>query len=331
MSLPKFVPPIVLDQYDDGGALFRAELGSDPPGDLLKTAADLASTRRYAADYALSFEGPHGVEHRFPTVDAGNTLISAMYFEKTAAALPTTVRTQTSQRLRAALDGFGFKTSEGFDKTAASEVDVLSYNTEQEGTSLEALFGVGAADDPFEMVRDEFSGLSPRGKQRFAMTIKTAGLELPPELEDYASTTLGSDVDAAIDLRMLHVGAEQHPAMRELKKTAAACDPAELVSFLEEFDASNGLTHLYGRRLPDPIMSVHSTVLRKTAMLKEATAVVAGREYAAQDISAFAKAQATQLSDTFGADLASELAARPVETLQSLPEPHQRAIARMMA
>ena len=320
---------LVLDHYDDGGALARAQMGGEPP-ELTKTAADLSSVPRRDADYAVSFLSPRGVEHRFPIVDAGNALLSGVYYETTGALLPPELRKEAAVKLSDALQRFGFQPPPYLEKAASADFDASGWTTDDDSVLLK-LFGVdGAADDQMELIRDEFEGLSPRGKRRFAMTVKQASVQLPADLAAYAGSTYGDDFPAAINMRKERTPDDMHPALDMVKLAARATAPDEMVEFLHEFDVSNNLTQFYGRALPDPYQSVYGTTKDKTATVKKASVTIGNREYSEHQVAFLAGVRRAKVEDVFGAELAAQLADRPIEVLDSLPGPHKLALARMM-
>lgn len=320
-----------LDQYDDNGLFLRKELGSKPVPYVIKTAADLSSTVTHnEEDYALVVETPMGREYRYPCVDAGNTLASAMYFSEYGGGLPQEEQVKVAQNLNNALLSFGFTPPEVLTKTASLE---LGYSDHADNMSLESLFGVGPSDQ-YEVIEDAFNGCSPRGKRRLLLQVKEASahLELPQHMQDYASESLGSDLKMSLDLRKLVV---MDPAASEqldsLLEKSAGVDVDSLASALYEFDIEQGITHLYNNLIPDPYASVLGTSIEKTAQAGGDEVVeVGGREYSNSDLQAYAESSNNRLGEVFGEDFSQQFSEDPLNVFKSLPVTHRQAIAGMI-
>lgn len=317
----KHVPPL-LDQYDDGGKLFIEALGGMEPPELLKTAADLSQVQPELDDYALVVPTAQGMLYRFPVTDAGNTLVSAMYFEKTGGALPVEVAAEVASNLSAALVSYGF-TPPAYLATAA----------------MAKVASVG--DDDLmptrhmteEDIYAEFLASDPIARRYMAVAMVKEASMLPEGLaEVYAGSVLGTDFDMAIDARMPYVPDAERPVLEDLKKTATITPPDELMVYLYEYDISRNLTRLYDRHIPDAAAAVFGNTLAKYASAhdKVASVVLDGRELSSEALHTFASSRKDAIADTFGEDLAAQLVDRPVEVFSSLPAPHQRALVRMM-
>lgn len=320
--------PQVLDHYDDNGQLLRRKFANTPIPAIIKTAADMSvAKRKFADDYALVCQTAHGQDFRLPVVDAGNSVASALYFAEYGDQLAPELRKVAAANLKAALESFGFQVPEELSKTAALE---LGYSGEAESASLEVLFGV-TADDPMEMVQDAFASCSPRGKRRMMMRVKEAGAQLPDDTADYARDEIGTDFDMALELRGLTLMDKAASADLARIKLAAAdnVSPDLLASELEMFDLEHGLTHLYGKRIPDPYASVYGTTLQ----VKQASpqyVEVDGRSIPAEAIADLARDKADMVRDAFGDEFANQFEQDPVAVMHSLPVTHQQALARMI-
>lgn len=319
---------MIVDHYDDNGLLLRKTFNGNNAPAIIKTAADLSDSRvRHEADYALTYDTPFGREYKLPVVDAGNTLASALYFAEYGDKLPPQHRKTAAANLKNALESFGFQAPDELTKTAAIE---LGYTGEAETASLEQLFGV-TDDDAMEVVQGAFDGFSPRGKRRMMMKMKEASVQTGTNMDDYARSELGTDLEMALDLRKLCVlEKEATVQLASLLEKSASMDPDKLASEIEMFDLEHSLTHLYGRIIPDPYASVFGTTL---AIEKNASAMaveVDGRTYSPDTIQAFAHNSADRVKDAFGDDFAEEFTRNPVAVMHSLPVTHQQAIARMI-
>lgn len=319
--------PRVLDHYDDNGLLLRRTFSGQEVPAIIKTAADLSNARqRHDDDYALVYQGTFGKEYRLPVADAGNAVASALYFAEYGDSLPPEHRKVAAANIKTALESFGFDVPEQLTKTATIE---LGRTGESDDMALEALFGL--PDNTLEEVKDAFAGCSPRGKRRMMLQVKEASAVLPQNMQDYGRSEIGTDLEAALDLRKLATGLD-HEAARQLKEIlekAASSDPDMLASEIELFDIEHDLTRLYGRRIPDPYASVFGTGLT-TKTASASSVEIDGRTYTADTIEAFAQRDHDRLKDAFGEEFTGEFSRSPVTVLASLPVTHQQAIARMM-
>ena len=321
----------VYDQYDDDGKFLRKELSGKGIPAIIKVAANLSDAKvKHAEDYALVANTEHGVEYRYPVLDAGNAVASAIYFGEYGDSLPAEMRKEAAEKISAALVSFGFTPPEDLTKTAAIE---LGYSGEGEDMSLETLFGFsGSSDDTMELVEDAFEGLSPRGKRRLALQVKEAGAEFSEKLSNYAADTLGSDFGLAMDTRRLVVlEADAILELEELEKKASAGFVGEpLAEALTAFDEKYKITHHYNKVILDPYASVFGSTVEKNASV-DRPVEIDGNEYTSDMIASWANGGgASQLADTFGEDFRDQFQADPPTVLASLPVTHKQAIARMI-
>jgi hypothetical protein len=320
--------PKVLDHYDDNGLLLRRTFGSHPVPPLIKTASDMSVARqKFDDDYALVVQTEYGREFKLPVVDAGNTLASALYFAEYGTGLEPALRKTAAANLKAALESFGFDVPDELTKTAAVE---LGYSGEADDISLEALFGV-TPSDTMEVVRDAFDSVSPRGKRRMMLRVKEAGVSIPDDLADYGRDTVGTDFGMALELRALVLmDTEANVKLASIRaQSTESADPERLAEELDLFDREHKITHLYGKRIPDPFASVYGTTLH----VKEAAAnhvEVDGRHISAEAIRGLADTRADALRETFGDDFTEQFSRDPVVVMASLPVTHQQALARMI-
>lgn len=309
------LPPI-LDQYDDQMGLFLRELGGREVPQLVKTAANMSAGFKHAADFALVAETPQGYVYKFPVLDGGNTLMSAVYFEKTASALPPRTRAEVAGVLAVALQDFGFEVPDYIneamecEKTAAAHEEVLPSNTtygEQE-------------------LVDEFSSIHPMQRPAAARMLKEAGVALPAAISCYAREELGTDVLLAIRARERFVDQDVAVHMRDLVKVASVTPVDEMAAELYKIDVEFGLTRYYDTRIPDPYRSLLGTEMEKRA---EASITVGDRTLRADEIRSLAEKHATQIDEAFGDTVSMQLIVTPIDVLGSLPTPHQQAIVRI--
>ena len=320
----------VLDQYDDGGTLLRKCFSEKGVPAIVKTAVDMSSpSRAHDEDYALVVDTEFGRERKYPCVDAGNTMASALYFGEYGHTLPDHLRKEAAQNISDALTSFGFTPPEEMTKSAAME---LGYSGAADDMSLEALFGV-TEDDQYRVVRDAFDDCSPRGKRRLMLEVKEAGLmdHAPEEIRDYSNEKIGSDLSVAIDTRKLCLldptAAEELDALME---KSASTDPDTLAEELQQFDVRHEITHLYERAIPDPYISVFGNSVKEKVASVEHQVEIGGTEYSPESIVSFSENGSGKIRDAFGEDFANQFSSDPVNVLASLPVTHKQAIARMI-
>lgn len=313
--------PPIMDQYDDGGRLFLAELGGNEIPEIVKTAADMSGVTKYETDFALAAQAPTGAVYKYPILDPGNAVVSAVYFAKTAQYLPAAVRAQAAERIVAALQEYGL--------AAPAEVLEMTFAKEKTASVDDQLLAALPRDVPYDTeLQEQFTFLSPMGKRQAALLVKQAGMRLPEDLQVYGGERVGSDFEAAIDMRKRYLPENMALAIDHMKKVAG-CTPDELAQELYEIDVELGLTPLYGK-IPDPFQSVFGTSLAKVAFHQQTSVTINDRGYSAERIAEFAASHSSQLGETFGDHVAKELAESPVAVLESLPMPHKQAIARML-
>lgn len=322
----------VIDHYDDEGLLLKKAFVEKGVPAVIKTAVDMSeTTQQYRDDYALVIETGSGNQFKYPVVDAGNTLASALYFAETGSKLPAELQKTAAANIKAALEHFGFEAPDELTKTASME---LGYSDEADNFSLGKLFGL-EGDDSVEFVEDAFKNLSPRGKRRMAFTVKEASADffskLSEDVQDYGGDGVGSDFAVAIDLRKTllfdSVATRELDQIAGMAKTANAEDVAEA---LYEFDTRHSITHHYNRVIPDSYASVFGDSVEKTASVSRPIEI-SGKEYSRESINSwFSGGGNAKLTEAFGDSFTSEFSADPAGVLDSLPITHKQAIVRMI-
>lgn len=322
MKQANFMPPPVLDHQDDDGAFFVRTLGDSPCPDIVKTAADTSLAQPYAEDYALAVNTPSGPLFKYPIVDAGNAVVSAIYFEKTASALPDGLRQEAATRICEALQSVGLEPTAALVQLASAE------KTASAPDQYEERYQEMRARQ--SNVVDEFLSRAPSQRRELALMMKTAGKQLPDDVACYGEDAHGSDLPFACGLRVQLTSDAHRGNFDDLLKVAYAHSPAEIIEVLAEFDLANGLTRFYDTKLPDPYRSVYGTTLEKAAMRKVASISINGRSYASDVVGRFASKHSIDIDATFGEGVSHQLADDPIAVLTSLPDPHRRAIATMI-
>jgi hypothetical protein len=308
------LPPI-LDHYDDAGAMMLQQLDGREVPTLIKVAADMTNAAKHSSDFALVADTRQGLVYKFPIVDGGNTLMSAVYFEKTASSLPPQVRATVAKGLADALTEFGFAVP-----------DYITDATSSEKTASAGEVFVRNTPYTEQDLVDEFSAIHPMRRPQAAFLLKEAGITLPAALACYARTELGTDVAMAVASRARFVAPEVAVHMRDLVKVANVVSIEEMAQQLYEIDLEFGLTRYYDTRIQDPYRSLLGTEMAKTA---EASVTVNGRKFSSEQLRDMSQLHADTIDSMFGGDLSLQLLTTPVEVFSSLPTPHQQAIVRI--
>lgn len=322
----------VLDHYDDEGLLLKKAFAEKGVPAVIKTAVDLSEARdRFEDDYALVVNTGAGTQYKYPVVDAGNALASALYFSEHGTDLPDDLRKTAAVKIKSALENFGFTAPDELSKTAAME---LGYSGDADDMSLSKLFGL-ENDNSIEMVEDAFADCSPRGKRRMAFQVKEASVEffekLSEDIKDYASDNVGSDLPLALDLRrVLLIGTTANEELDKIAQMSNTANAEEVAEALHAFDVRHEITHHYNQVIPDSYASVFGNSVEKTASVTRPVEI-SGKEYTSETINGWLSSGGeSMLSDAFGDTFAEDFKSDPSNVLSSLPVTHKKAIARMI-
>jgi len=323
----KLTTPPILDHYDDHGAAFLRDLGSLPVPDFVKTAADMTSAQKHEADFALVADTVNGREYKFPVVDKGNTFLSAMYFEKTAHALPDDLRKQAATVLADALKDYGFAVPSYITDAVLSEKTASAPML-----AIEVEYANKKNVNPAQELVDEFAQIHPMARPEAARMLKQAGVVLPEAIACYARDAVGSDFEASIIARARFMLPEEAESIKDLVKVAHQVSVDELASELYEIDQEFGLTRFYDTKLADPYRSILGTELQsvreKTA--KATSITIDDKVFTEDAIRDRAAKFGDKIDDLFGDMVSTQLVVAPIEVLGSLPVPHQQALARIL-
>jgi hypothetical protein len=171
-------------------------------------------------------------------------------------------------------------------------------------------------------------------RQRHEYCVKLAsrmlelGLEVPAEMERYASTTYAADVDGYVGIRRSYVPEEFHSSLDLLIEKRAQVKPETFAETLAEFDRMTGLRLEWDAGIPDPWMSTFGPSFEKLAdenwrWDKDGTRI------SKDDLENLARNGHELVAKTLGADFAKEFSKRPKEVFMSLPDPNKLILARM--
>lgn len=314
---------MTLDRYDDQDRFLKKVCGDKGIPDIVKTAAYADDApQKFAEDYAAAIETQFGTQLKYPIMDAGNAVASAIYFDEYGSNLPADVQKTAAAKIKEALVGFGYEVPEGLDKTATAE---LGFSDGTNDAHWETVFGL-TSDNTMEVIEDAFKDCSPTGKRRLMLQVKEAGIKMPSTFEDYARDELGSDLSFALEVRKHLVdNRDAHAVLEKILEKSASTEPADLVDDVYAFDITYRVAHLYDKCLPDPVASVFGTTLNKTASYDDYVSVN-GHELSGEDFGSFVNGNYDKISEHFGDKLAEQLKSDPVAVFNSLPTPHKTAI-----
>lgn len=319
---------MVLDRFDDNDLYLEAAFAERGLPDIIKIAAHTNDMlEKHAADFALVIDSEIGYkEFKYPIMDAGNAIASAVYFNEFGSSLEPELQKEAANNIGHALASFGFDVPAELTKTAALE---LGFTGEADDMTLESIFGVTGEKSDVELLKDHFDDSSPRGKQRIAFRVKEAGAN-HVDL-DYARDSVGTDLEFAIEYRKQLVAADsaEETYLDGLLEKSASADVESLIKELSTFDVDNHLTYLYSNGLPDPVKSVLGTELAK-----EASAVrrinVGDESMLVSDFETKLSGAYDDIGSKFGNELVTQLKSSPELVFNSLPSPHKSAIANIL-
>lgn len=174
--------------------------------------------------------------------------------------------------------------------------------------------------------------LHPRDRHEYCVKLASRmlelGIDVPQEMERYASTTYAADVDGYVGIRRQHVPEEFHSSLDLLIEKRAHVKPETFAETLAEFDTMTGLRWEWDGNVPDPWLSTFGPSFEKLAEDSwrwDKDGVRVGLD----DLENLARNGHALLVKSFGADFAKEFSKRPKEVFNSLPEPNKILVARM--
>lgn len=300
---------MIYDRYDDGGKFLTEAYAGKVP-DVIKTATDVSgAVAMYEDDYALALETPRGVEYKYPIVDAGNTLASAVYFAKYASHIPQDKFAEAKDKLMSAMENFDLMLG------SVEKIASITLGFEDNAAEDQALLDLFGGGDDMEVLTDYFNDCSPTGRRRVMMQVKEAGVKLAAAGADaYFAEELGADLYAGLFARKDCVMPEQRAGLDAIFEKSASAPPAEIVHEIEQFDKAHHLVHLYGGLIPDPYQTVYGNTM-KTAS--------AGN---VDEIRAHYEAKKEALLAAYAPDMVNQLIEDPITVFDSLPDPDKQAI-----
>ena len=346
---------IVLDFYDDRGALLTQLVDQDAVPDFVKQASVVppeAQSSLPNESFALAATDGGHLIRKYATVDPGNVWLSTQYFLAQRGYLPKLAQVKAAGNLLAAHDRFDMappaplvkvaldqNVDEGFSMGAVVDTTghVPAPSIQKEAVP-EDLLALGEYPvDTYEHVKvahayfaENLTALHPRQRRQFAQKLaeRSADLGVPvdPDVTKYAGAGFAPDAETFIRQRAEFLPEARRPALDEFVeavKTAAAA-PEVVAAALCAFDETTGVAHLWDHHVTDPYYSV-------IGHIKEAEWDWAeGAERVTEsDLKALAINNRGRVIASFGEDFANQLAKDPVSVFKSLPDTTKVLLARM--
>jgi hypothetical protein len=153
------------------------------------------------------------------------------------------------------------------------------------------------------------------------------GMNVSDLARKYGSESYASDAEIEIALlgRASVIKEAMHRrALNALDDHRALMKPSDFVVALEQFDKVAGISHLYDSHVLDPYLSTFGTKMASDS------AIQVDNEYIPRaDLEAFARTDASRLTDSFGEDFVKEFRKDPVGILNSLPKDQKKMVIRL--
>jgi len=353
---------VVFDFYDDpSGEILKTAFPTQEalPG-LIKTAHILNDMERKVLRdeaYALVFENDGVTLRKFACIDPGNTLMSAVYFEKTAYKLPEELREEARTKIASRLKEFF--PPDPLDKLAvhlgmSKKRDPRKMKDDNSGQKdwedrtnmvqgfVEGDDSPGAAQTKTSMpvaydevkaavqyFNDLWPEMSPLQRHEFAE--KTAsradelGIEVSDRMRRYGSTSYAEDVDDHLTSRAAHA-----PVYKEvyasLKEKRASLEPEEFAVLLQTADDSADLVRFYGGVIQDPYFSTFGYVDKLASWSWTGPT---GDHVNSEQLDRLARNARPLLKKHFSDEMVDEFCKSPVEIFESLPDDMKIILSRL--
>lgn len=216
-------------------------------------------------------------------------------------------------------------TFSGSDAEVRSQVPARFGGTGKNKQSSISYAHTKAAADHFN---ENWKRMDPRERVKVAQAIvpacKDLGIELVKEAYDYSSGVkdMGRIVVSA-RVRKWYTADERYD---ELEKQASSMEAPAVIEKLWELDTDNGVTALWGGKIPDPFLSV----MAKQAEAESNERFIVGNDYTtAEDLKNLATNRPDLIKQQFSDSFAAQFLKSPVTVFKSLPLTTQQVLMRM--
>ena len=332
----------ILDVYDDhsGSVLTRLvpEKGSLP--EEVKTAS-VVTGDDVDEVFALILRAEDGTKKRkYACVDAGNTVLSVLYFMDRKNILPDEMRKVAAHNLVVACYRHGITVPPVLEKQAGEEGGVQyfeeRYIDARQSPEIKHSTHNGLPLDTFEEVKrasvefyENHRRIHPRDRREMAISIdkraNALGIETSPEMKRYAGDSYSRDLASGIDIRTgLLEGRDERELYNELYKRASSTSPEVFAEALAGLDAQTGLSEYWDSYVPDPFFTTFDKVAEAEFEHTDGVDKVTGT-----DLHRLAKDGRKLLERHFGQDLVDGFTKDPVSIFKSLPVPHKKIVMRL--
>ena len=308
----------------------------------IKTAA-VVNQGHLDEDFALILRSEDGSKKRkYACIDAGNTMLSVLYFMEQRDRLPEEMRKVAAKNLVDACMRHGIAAPAVLEKQAGDEGGIVYFPEEylEEDLAAEPVHTTsnGFPLDTFEEVKqasaaflEGYKALHPRARRLMALDIEkrasALGIDTSPEISRYAGTGYSRDLGVGIEIResLLPLGARHHGGYSELYKRASVTPPEAFAEALAELDVRSGLSEYWDGYVPDP----YFTTFDKIAEHSEFEHTDGVDKVTATDLQRLADNGRSLLLENFPEDLVDGFGKDPVGIFKSLPVPQKKMIMRM--
>jgi hypothetical protein len=172
----------------------------------------------------------------------------------------------------------------------------------------------------------------PRDRREYCVKLAARmtelGMELPEDVERYASPGYAADVDAHVMSRLSLVNEEFHPALDILLEKRAQVKPETFAEALAEFDNMTNVRWLWDSDVCDPWKSTFGPSFEKLAE-DEWSYNENGVRIDECNLEVLARNGQSILDKQFGEGFGREFAKKPKTVFESLPAPNKLMLARM--
>lgn len=334
------------DHHDDHG-LF-AKTAASPylmNSPLVKEAAWEEKSELHDRDFALILVDQEGKEHRkYAMYDAGNTVMSTFYFLNNPPNIGEAGLKLAAYNLAEALmyqvpgcdDSVEYQTlrqvSAGVEKTAGV-VDARRavYSPVQEFEEPEP-----EEVSPFDLVKEasaNWAAVPLFEKRAAAIEIcslaDSYGISVPEKIAQYSGDALSPNFEMLMEHRTHRTAnPELQDSYRRLSKLAHSMDPSEVIEAVFLIDEQANLLNKYGSALPDPVLCVYSTGMKKESSWSWNRGGDSVNERQLQSYASSVSSHSI-LEKLFGEDFRDAFKRNPVKVFERLPEEQQSIISRL--